>query len=174
MRLFLALRLPAEVVTSLDQALNGPREEHRDLRWIPPERWHLTLAFFGEVPDVSLAALRARIAKRTATCTAMRLRLFSAGRFGDRVLWMGVDGDTDRLTTLADRVAMDSRPYRPHLTVARARQRADLRAVVACLRNYVGPEWQAAELELIASHLGPQPTYETIETWVLAPPSSAR
>lgn len=174
MRLFLALRLPAEVVGSLDRALDGPREEHPDLRWIPPERWHLTLAFFGEVPDVDVPALQARIAKRTAGCGTMQLRLSSAGRFGDRVLWMGVDGDTERLKEVATRVAVDQRAYRPHLTVARARHRADLRAVVACLRDYVGPSWQAAELELIASHLGPQPTYETIETWLLAAPSAAR
>ncbi|HEU5241008.1 MAG TPA: 2'-5' RNA ligase family protein, partial [Ornithinibacter sp.] len=33
-----------------DAALAPVRAANPDLRWVPPERWHLTLAFYGEVP----------------------------------------------------------------------------------------------------------------------------
>ncbi|WP_027285175.1 RNA 2',3'-cyclic phosphodiesterase [Rubritepida flocculans] len=63
MRLFVALTLPEAVrdrLASLTLRIPG-------LRWVPPENYHLTLRFIGEVPafqceevDLALAAIRAR------------------------------------------------------------------------------------------------------------------
>lgn len=182
MRLFLAVRLPDAVVDSLDHALVAPREAYPDLRWVPRERWHLTLAFFGEVPQRQLPALVARLARKIARSGEMSLRLSGAGRFGDRVLWIGVQGDgagddwpdgrnlpsgIEALQSLARRVAVDDRPYRPHLTVARSRHHTNLRPVVEEFADYAGPLWLASDVELIESRLGPRPTYETIEKWPL-------
>ena len=167
MRLFLALRLPDAVVSDLDDALGALRERHPQLRWIPPERWHLTLAFFGEVPAREVDALRRRISRRLGDADETELWLAGAGRFGDRVLWVGVGGATAALRAVADRMAVEDRAYRPHLTVARTRERADLRPVVEQLRDYVGPRWRATRVELIESHLGPRPMYETLEQWPL-------
>lgn len=169
MRLFVAIRLPAHVVHGLDAALADVRRDHADLRWIPAQRWHLTLAFFGEVGDREVAALRARVGRRVSRCEAMELRLRGGGRFGDRVLWVGVDGHTANLRLMAGRMAYDDRPYRPHLTVARARQHADLRPVVQRVAEYAGPAWTATTVELIESRLGPRPEYLTVECWQLRP-----
>lgn len=167
MRLFLALRLPEDVVRSLDDALVEARETEPGLRWVPPERWHLTLAFYGDVAPPDLERLRRQVTRRLAASAALELRLAGAGRFGDRVLWIGVDGDTKELAALGQKLVLDDRPYRPHLTVARARQRADLRPAVERLRQYAGRHWTATEVELLESHLGPRPTYDTIDSWAL-------
>ena len=168
MRLFVAIRLPEEVVDDLDAALDAVRSESRELRWVPRQRWHLTLAFFGDVPERELAAVRARTARRVSRGRAMSLQLRGAGRFCDRVLWIGVAGDVHQLRSLATTIAYVERPYRAHLTVARSRQGFDLRPVVERLGTYAGLPWSASTVELIQSHLGPTPTYETLDAWPLA------
>ena len=182
MRLFLALDPPAEVVADLDRALGPLRKAHPELRWATADRWHLTLAFYGEVPDEDVERLQWRIAGKVAGCPALDLRFAGAGRFGGHVLWVGVQGDRRPLGELAKRVAVDERPFRPHLTVARAREgrtpegrrirgEADLRPLVAELEGYAGPGWRADAVRLIRSRLGPNPTYEDVAVWPLAGPA---
>lgn len=174
MRLFVALRIPDPVAQHLDDALRDVRAAHPELRWIPAQRWHLTLVFFGEVAPGNLDRLRGRVTRRVVGHPPLDLRLADAGRFDSRVLWIGLTGEVARLVALGERLAVEERSYRPHLTVARARDRVDLRPVVERLRDYVGPAWTATQLELISANLGPRPTYETIEVWPLTHPSPAQ
>lgn len=52
MRLFAAVHPPAGVLAHLETALASVRGgEGRGLRWTPPEGRHITLAFYGEVPE---------------------------------------------------------------------------------------------------------------------------
>ena len=50
----------------------------------------------------------------------------------------------------------EGRRYRPHVTLARCRVPADVRAIVAELSGYQGPAWTAGEIYLIRSTLGGQ------------------
>lgn len=150
MRTFLALRPPPRELEHLRAVLP---------RWpSAPERWHLTLAFLGEVPDPR--ALSGPCAEVCAGSPPLRLQLRDSGRFGrGGPVWVGVAGDTTGLGALAEELAVacrregievDRRPYRPHLTVGR-RGRPD----PAALDGYAGPLWTAAEVELVVSALGP-------------------
>jgi RNA 2',3'-cyclic 3'-phosphodiesterase len=194
-RLFAAVVPPAEVIDHLDRAAAPVRAAGAELRWIPTARWHLTLAFYGEVADRDVARVERRGLRATQDGVALDLRFAGGGQFGSRVLWAGVQGDRAALLVLAGRLATDGRPYRPHLTLARARpdghrrpavdgdqqpavdgdqqpatlQRGDdLRAAVAMLAPYEGPVWRASEVVLFRSHLGPKPTHEPIARWPLA------
>jgi 2'-5' RNA ligase len=165
--LFVAVLPPAEAIDDLDRAAAPVRAAWPELRWIPTERWHLTLAFYGEVADGDVARIERR-GSRATKGAALDLHLAGAGHFGDRVLWVGVQGDRDGLRALAAGLATDGRPYRPHLTVARARPGGDPRAAAALLAPYDGPGWRAAEVVLFRSHLGPKPTHEPLARWPLA------
>jgi RNA 2',3'-cyclic 3'-phosphodiesterase len=169
-RLFVALTPPAHVLADVDAALEPVRKVQPDLRWIPVQRWHLTLAFYGEVADERLDRLRAKVARQVAGSATLDLALRHAGRFGDRVLWVGVGGsDRDGLRRLGTTVSVEDRAYRPHLTVARVRGAADLRPLVATVRDYEGPSFTATEVTLVRSRLGPAPTYDDIASWPLEP-----
>jgi RNA 2',3'-cyclic 3'-phosphodiesterase len=181
MRLFVAVTPPPEAVDELWSATAGMRSVHSELRWTRPDKWHLTLAFLGEVDEEARADLTVRLGRAAARHPPVELALNGAGRFGDRVLWTRVAGDVAALRQLAASVraaarragiAVEVRPYRPHLTLARGREGADLRPAVDALAAFAGCAWTAGELHLMRSHLGARPDrtarYELVASWVLA------
>jgi len=142
MRLFAATTPPPGVLDHLGRALEvasspatagrsgGPVDWRADPLWTARENLHLTLAFYGDVPQGGIPDLVGALGEVSRRTPPLDLELRGAGTFMGRVLWMGVGGDVDALRRLsADclgasvRPAPDGdRPARPHLTVARARR----------------------------------------------------
>jgi 2'-5' RNA ligase len=172
-RLFVALRPPAEVLAHADAALAPVRVAHPDLRWVPPERWHLTLAFYGEVPDDKVDGTVAMVERRLHGHLPCTLSFAGAGQFSRRALWLGVAGEVDVLRATARAVTFERRPYRPHLTVARLRGGVDAAGAVESLTTYAGPVWTAGTVRLVRSRLGPSPSYDDVAAWTLplSPPA---
>jgi 2'-5' RNA ligase len=182
LRLFVALDAPAGVVGDLASAVDQVRAEHPRLRWVPAPRWHLTLAFLGAVEARRVDDLCTRLGRAAGRHQPLPLQLAGAGRFGDRVLWVGVRGAVADVGRLAASVAagsrragiaVEDRPYRPHLTLARGRDGVDLRPPVAALAGYAGPGWTAAEVHLVRSHLGRDVRYERLASFALGAPCAA-
>jgi 2'-5' RNA ligase len=170
-RLFVALRPPPDVVAHADAALEPVRRGHPDLRWVPATRWHLTLAFYGEIPDDKVEGTAAMVDRRLQGKGPCDLAFRGAGFFARRALWLGVDGDLPGLKTLARSVTFERRPYRPHLTVARLRGDVDAGQPAESLRTYDGPVWTASTVHLVRSRLGPAPSYDDVATWTLPHPA---
>jgi RNA 2',3'-cyclic 3'-phosphodiesterase len=186
MRLFVAISPPAAVLDELEAAVAPLRAAWPGLRWTSPDAWHLTLAFLGEVSEETAAALAPRLERAAHRHPALSLSFGPGGAFPvpgrARVLWAGIDGEGVALTALARSVAAgarragaaapdEGRKFRPHVTLARCRQPADVRALVASLAAYAGTPWAAAEIHLIRSYLGAgPPRYETAGTWPLRSP----
>jgi RNA 2',3'-cyclic 3'-phosphodiesterase len=72
-RLFVAVRPPPEPLADAAAAVEAVRPVGPGLRWVPPERWHLTLAFYGEVPDDELDRVVSRTARRLGAVADRRL-----------------------------------------------------------------------------------------------------
>jgi len=177
-RLFVALDISAEAIAELSQALRASSiQAPPGLRWVPESRWHLTLAFLGEIPDARVGGLCSRIGDVAVAAPPLRLRLAGAGRFGPRVLWVGVAGDIDGLGRLAHRIEsaarrpgpdLEDRPYRPHLTVARSREGGDLGPLADSLASVRTSAWTADRVNLVRSVLGPTACHSTIAHWPMA------
>ena len=135
MRLFAAVWPPADVLDHLDLALasvrGAPAGTSSAVRWSARENWHLTVAFYGDLPDGAVPGLAADLADLAAGIEPYELALRGAGVFSHRTLWVGVGGDleTQRAVTHGCVEAgesaggvTDNRPRdRPHLTVGRVR-----------------------------------------------------
>jgi RNA 2',3'-cyclic 3'-phosphodiesterase len=182
MRLFVGLAPPAAVLDDLDAACAPLRPGRGDLRWTSRELWHVTLAFLGEVSEGGLDRLLPRLERGARRHPAFGLSLAGAGAFPSperaNVLWSGLSGDRKALGELAMSVSAGARRagapppdqgrrYRPHVTLARCRMPADVRAIVDDLSGYQGPAWTVDEIYLIRSTLGGDPRYETLGTWKL-------
>lgn len=185
MRLFVAAYPSDVAVASLAAALPVLPESWRPVR---QEHWHLTLAFFGDVPEDRLANLVERMRRGARRSAVPVLGLAGGGTFPAsagraRVLWTGVTGAREPLVRLADRataaarragIAVDERAYRPHLTIGRARdpRGADAVDLVAALAPYVGPSWPLPQVRLVRSVLGSRVVHETLESFPLGEPGT--
>lgn len=129
MRAFIAFELPqrfvddtARLVRQLSAAIPG--------RFMPPENYHVTLAFLGDIGEAD--ARRAIDALDDACsgfgpppCSATGLGTF--GRASDATLWLGIaraPGLVDAAARVRDRLrdsglAFDTKPFMPHVTLAR-------------------------------------------------------
>jgi len=126
MRLFVAIDMPRSVREQL-AALSGSGIP--GARWVPPENYHLTLRFIGEVPghvvrdiDDALLGLRGR---------AFSLTLSGMGTFAkggiSSALWVGVerthalDHLRNKIETALQRCGLEPerRRFQPHVTLAR-------------------------------------------------------
>lgn len=181
MRLFVSVEPSAAARAGLAQRIDGL--DLTPARLIPAERWHITLAFLGEVADSVLPDLQEELGLAAQAARPLTLRLAGAGRFpaGGRpsVLWVGLAGDVEPLRRLAREVGravrragvrLQRRPFAAHLTVGRYRDAppgaAD--AAVAALSAYTGPGFAVEELRLMRSHLGPHPRHEQVDASRLA------
>lgn len=146
------------------------------MRWVSSERWHVTLAFLGEVHPDRIPGLRARLDDVAAQHPPLGLRLAGAGAFRG-VLWLGVQptarhSPADRLARAVQRqmramgIPVERRPWRAHLTVARWRPSAERDAaaqgVADSLAGYAGPAFDVLEIHLVHSITGPSPSHNHI------------
>jgi 2'-5' RNA ligase len=186
MRLFVALAPPPAVLDDLDAACAQFRASRDDMRWTSREAWHVTLAFMGEVTELSLTRLEPRLERAARRHASFRLEFAGAGAFPAarraNVLWGGLAGDRRALGELAASVTAAARragapppdagrAFRPHITLARSRVPADVRPIVDALDAYQGQPWPAEEILLVRSRLHERPRYETLGAWKLAQPS---
>nr|WP_240942909.1 RNA 2',3'-cyclic phosphodiesterase [Planosporangium thailandense] len=167
-------------------SVGQPREPGRSVRLAPPDQWHITLAFLGEVPDPKADAARSTVDRAVERWRADRtgdpsgapaVRIAGGGTFGRgrfTTLWAGLRGDLDELAGVAEalrgelraaHLPYDNKRFRPHVTVARPGDRItadELAADLASLGAYEGPVWTVAGIRLMRSHLGPRPSYDVL------------
>jgi 2'-5' RNA ligase len=169
MRLFAALPLPSDARAPLAGAAEALREEGWPVRWVDPSLLHLTLKFYGDVPDERAAAIAEALAAATEGMPAVLLVVTGLGTLprgrGARVIVADLAAEPG-LELLQHRVEMagqsigipvEARPFRPHLTLARVRQGERLpaaaRARVAA--ETVALTGVADTVELFESRPGP-------------------
>lgn len=143
LRLFLALRLPGD---ALDAVERWQHDELHDVRIVPGENLHVTLAFLGSRPAGELGRIFGVL--RDAAAGAGEIRLTPVRYREARSVGMLVLDDADHAATaLAEDVQRrlealgvyrrEPRAWLPHLTVARYRERPRLHPAPPPARTFV-------------------------------------
>ena len=133
MRVFAAFPLPAPIAAGISGAFSNARELAPRIRWVSPQVMHLTLHFFGEIPEERVAAAADALERATRGRERFVFGCRGLGVFPDirrpRVLWVGLEGKW--LVPLAAAVEerleevgfpRERREFKPHLTIGRWRE----------------------------------------------------
>jgi RNA 2',3'-cyclic 3'-phosphodiesterase len=164
-RLFCGLRLPEATVAALS---DWQLEELRGARVVPPENLHVTLCFLGSRPASEVPAIAAELAAAAAEAGPVRLR---AARYRETasVAMIVCDDAGGRGAALAADLGgrlegigvyrPERRPWLPHVTVARFRERPRLGPPVPALG-----EFSPSDAAVYVSRLRPDGAlYEPLE-----------
>lgn len=143
MRTFIAVPIPDPCRTMLERMQKDLRAFGADVRWVAIPSIHLTLKFLGEADPGVIPDLSGALRKASASQSSFRLHLRGLGCFpgerNPRVIWCGVEGETEALTRLQETVEKicvefgfepEDRPFHPHLTLGRVRGKRNLQPLL--------------------------------------------
>lgn len=180
MRLFLAIPLAESVAAELARVASHLRSRAPDLRWSAAESWHITLQFLGHTTPAQYECLIPRLAAVHAS--PVPVQLAGLGIF-DRagILHLGVEPAAQLLQLQQKIVAAttpcgfeaESRPYHPHITLARAKGASAVRSLRALAARLPAQNkfsrFTACEFLLYESHLSASgSTYEVRQRFSFA------
>jgi len=152
-RLFVGIFPPEELAARVHAAVS-PVLRSADFRIVPADEIHLTLRFLGPTPEEEIPGLVESLRRSASTARRPDIRVAGSGAFPDpldaRILWAGIDDPGNRLARLAAAIG-ESKPYVPHLTVARCR---GVRAPKAFLDLALDLPWTPDEVVLVESRPG--------------------
>jgi len=169
-RLFCALRLPDEVLEKLSR---WQQEHLRAGRIVPLEHLHVTLAFLGHRPVAELESILEALREAAARSGPIRLvperyrETRSVGMLVLSDLGGGASGLANDLHERLERLGVyerEQRPWLPHVTVLRFRQRPGLTPPVPDLGTEVSPS-DAAAYHSVLRPSGAQ--YVVVESFAL-------
>lgn len=133
-RTFIAIDLAEETKRDLKDLQNTFRGIATGIRWVKPEGIHLTLKFLGNVEVDFISKIESTLANITQNHSPFWLKPKSCGAFPSikniRVLWVGLDGDVERLKKLYFDIEQaleqlgfprEERDFTPHLTLGRSK-----------------------------------------------------
>jgi 2'-5' RNA ligase len=188
-RLFFAVPIPAPARALISDLAAGVQAAVGDgrarIRWVRMEGLHLTLRFLGQTPLDRMPALRSiadQIAARTAPFS---ITVSGAGAFPEprrpRTLWLGIPVGAEQLAALAEQLGraieaagwpIESRPFAPHLTIARTdglRLGPEAAAALEQAATQLDASFGVDRMVLYRSVLGNGPaSYEPIHESILA------
>jgi 2'-5' RNA ligase len=169
-RVFCAVALPRDLRERLITRINRVRDAVPDARasWSRVDNIHLTLKFLGDVPQALVQNLSDAASRAVAGLAPFTIRIERAGVFpphgSPRVLWIGINDLEGKLGELHARLEAESRkagfpresrPFHPHLTLARLRkpQHADALAAAHKQMQFEPMEFTVSEVLVIRSEL---------------------
>ncbi|HSB90951.1 MAG TPA: RNA 2',3'-cyclic phosphodiesterase [Anaerolineales bacterium] len=182
-RSFIAIDLTPDVRRGLGAAQQKLRAalEDEPIRWVRPEGIHLTLKFLGDQPPDRIERIGDVLSQWAQGGSPLDLEIGSAGAFPDmarpRVLWVGVHEPSGRLVEWVDRlekgleglgIRKEDRPFHPHLTLARVKERLTprgletLRGHLESLKGERIGEQRAEAATLFRSDLRPSGAVYTV------------
>jgi len=134
-RLFIAVSLPDRVTGEVEGLIATLRDSLPRSSWTRASQAHITLAFLGEHSEAVAGPLAANMEKRIGSLRPFEARLSGGGVFPDlkrvRVGWLGIEPEGPleaiaaavREATRETEVSFDSKPFAPHLTIVRMKDR---------------------------------------------------
>jgi len=183
LRLFIGIPLWEALCESATPVEKQIRRIEGPLRWVKPERRHITLKFLGDCPASALPGLEEALSSAVAQRPTFRIVVSGLGGFPRlskaRVLFVGVSEGREDLCALAEAVdrgcleaglAGDRKKFQAHITLARSKAGAVGVRVPPEIHRAVWGEAEVGSVSLIESRLSSAgPEYRILREFPLAP-----
>jgi RNA 2',3'-cyclic 3'-phosphodiesterase len=188
-RMFVAIDLTEEIRDRIKRTQDLLEQAGWRSRWVPRERMHMTVRFYGDLPVPTVEQLQEELRARLARQPAFELRVSRVGAFPGpnrpRTLWLGIDDRFEQLGNLRKAVDGSSAavgiepepgPYRPHLTVGRLRHdfKVDEDDAIEAFQEFGAYEplfWVPDQVKLVKSKFGRGGVqYTVVESFSLGEP----
>ena len=182
-RLFIAIKIePDQSFKNIYQELYS-RLNYENLRFVEPEKLHLTLRFLGDTDENKIPEIDRLMKKSAGESKIFTLGINNTGVFGSsynpRVLWFGIDNNA-MLTQLHTKIELnltkvgffsDRQNFVPHLTLSRIKQSKDLKLfqkIISEFRERAIMKQEVLSFSLIESILMKEgPIYNTLNSYTL-------
>jgi 2'-5' RNA ligase len=139
-RSFIAIEIPDELKTVFTRLQDRLKlGKHTSVKWVNPRSMHLTLKFLGNIDKDRINSIVSVMEAVVQGIAPFRIEVNELGGFPNlrrvQVVWVGIGGEMDKISRLQQQIesglfhlgfAVESRPFTPHLTLARLRERASL------------------------------------------------
>ncbi len=172
LRLFIALELSGSQKSEVMELQQSAKCYLPEVRWVRREGLHLTLKFLGDCEETKLEAIREAMERAADNIEPFDLKYGGCSVFPDpqkaRVLWVGLKEGAESVKALAyeleenlEKIGFEKekRPYHPHLTVGRTRNRQPkdlINKYIAGRKDFAGTAHKVQEVVLFRSRLSPQ------------------
>ncbi|MDB5351366.1 MAG: 2,3-cyclic phosphodiesterase [Planctomycetota bacterium] len=138
-RTFVAVPIPRDRAEKLQRLQTLIAPSLPNARWEEPDKFHVTLAFLGDVPDVDLSPICRAVAEAVKGFPRFELAIEKLGVFPNpsrpRVVWAGLTGDgVETLSEIQRAVvtavdglgyAPEDTRFTPHITLGRLKPGKD-------------------------------------------------
>ena len=181
LRTFIAIDLNSDVRSRFKSVQNLLEKSGADVRWVKPERAHLTLKFLGDTAPGQVEDIDGTLKSIALAADEFEVEFGGVGFFGPkkrpRVLWIGVQKGLEQLRGLQKAIdrklkkagfAPETKEYSPHLTLGRFRSNKNAGALLEFMEKHPQNDCgrlKACAVHLIKSALTPSgPVYEKLIT----------
>ncbi len=185
-RSFLAFELPLDIKEIVARVSGEIRRSPLNVRWVHVDNIHLTVIFMGNVKMGDVANIGTEVETVCSRYSSFDVLLREMGVFPNkrnpRVLWLGLDGDLERMSHFRDSlqeqlgpfgIKEEKRRFRPHLTLGRFRKpqkgKSHLNEFIMKYGDLTSPVCSLNELILFQSTLSPKGAeYTKLGSWPLS------
>lgn len=176
---FYALKLPLHIKLKLQELCTELKGDLSFKSWVHHEDYHVTLAFLGNAPEVSLQTSIHLLRETVSGLATFPLTITNLGVFGKgdspRIFWAGLERE-NQLFELRKQVykacetagfLLETRPFHPHITLAR-KWTGDVPFTTESLRQTDPHQFDATEVVLYETNIEKVPKYEVKQTFFLS------
>ena len=134
LRSFLAIELPELILNRIGEVQKDLKSSRADVRWVSPEKIHLTLKFFGNIEESEIDPIVKSIEEPVRITPSIFITVRGMGAFpglkNPRVIWVGLHDEKKVLISFQNRIERglekigyppEDRPFHSHLTLGRMR-----------------------------------------------------
>jgi 2'-5' RNA ligase len=161
-RSFLAIELPKPILRKIEEVQGDLRLTHADVRWVSPEKIHLTLKFFGSIEESRIDSIFKSIEEPIQNTLPFSLKVRGVGAFPQmrnlRVIWMGLVEEREAFSSLQKQIEAqlekigfqpEDRSFHPHLTLGRMRSSRGKGNLVGRIEKYKEEEFGDLRVERV-------------------------